>query len=131
MAETAPEPQGPDVFSDVAAFHEKFGVAGRAAPGFLLRSDTEHRLDFIEEEWRECWEALSDGDLPAFIDGHIDLIYVAVGTLVKMGLTPKQFAACWQEVQRANMAKVAIPGQWKIGKPEGWTPPDITGALGL
>lgn len=57
------------------------------------------------------------------IDGLCDLIYVAEGCAVEMGidLEPHQ-----DEVQRANMAKVGGPVRedGKRLKPEGWTPPD-------
>lgn len=136
MTEQTAYPQVPprqtvDVFADVAAFHEKFNVASFCVPSFLPDTEWWQRYGFLHEEMMEMLEAQDMGDFEKVVDAHLDLIYVAIGNLHKMGMSAEQFAACWSEVQRANMAKVAVPGQWKIQKPEGWTPPDLTKALGL
>lgn len=64
-----------------------------------------------------------DQDLIEAIDGLVDLIVVALGTAVEMGIDLDSF---WEEVHRANMAKVGGPKRedGKQLKPEGWQPPD-------
>jgi predicted HAD superfamily Cof-like phosphohydrolase len=67
-------------------------------------------------------------DLPALADGIVDTIYVLIGTAIAAGF---DLAPVWDEVQRANMAKVDGPVRedGKRLKPPGWRPPDIEGVL--
>jgi predicted HAD superfamily Cof-like phosphohydrolase len=67
-------------------------------------------------------------DLEEAIDGCIDTLVVVYGTLETIGVDGEPFA---DEVMRANMAKKGGPidANGKIGKPEGWTPPDIKSVL--
>lgn len=57
-----------------------------------------------------------------------DLIYVAVGAALELGIP---LGAVWAEVHTANMRKVGggRRGDGKVLKPEGWTPPDVIGAV--
>ena len=70
--------------------------------------------------------------LTEYVDGVMDVIYVTLGSLVKMGV-PSDL--CFTEVQRSNMAKLQPDGsirrRWdgKILKPADWTPPDLHGIL--
>jgi len=71
----------------------------------------------------------------ALSDGLADLIYVCVGCALEYGIPLDRVG---DEVQRSNMAKVdPLTGavrrrlDGKILKPEGWTPPDIAGVMGL
>lgn len=62
------------------------------------------------------------------IDGLADLIYVALGAGLSLGLP---VSAVWDEVQRANMDKANGPVRQdgKRLKPEGWQPPRIERAV--
>lgn len=73
-------------------------------------------------------EACANFDLLACADGLADLIYVCVGAALAFGIPLDRV---WAEVQRANMAKGGGErrADGKIGKPEGWTPPDIHRAI--
>jgi len=96
------------------------------------------RIEHLEEEIAELKDALSvdnknPGDLEEQADAFVDIIYIALGGLIEMGVTP---GAVFNEVQRANMEKVQgsvskRPGN--IGfdaiKPEGWNGPDIARAM--
>lgn len=66
-------------------------------------------------------------DLPEFIDGIADQVYILEGAALDCGVhLPPVFA----EVHRANMAKRGAPVvAGKLRKPPGWTPPDIEGEL--
>jgi predicted HAD superfamily Cof-like phosphohydrolase len=122
---------------DVQAFHEAMGcgIGDRAAPGF---SNVELRLRLIEEEVEELRDACTSlafegtdrksADFPAAVDALADIAYVVIGTAVEWGV---DLAAVWDEVQRANMAKVggAKREDGKVTKPPGWQPPDIAGVL--
>ena len=62
------------------------------------------------------------------IDGLVDVIYIALGSAIMMGLDLQPF---WEEVHGSNMRKVGADGKahvredGKILKPEGWEPPNI------
>ena len=110
------------------------------------------RMKFQIEEVNEACEAgglvgifnlstVSAGpkDFPKFVDGLLDTIYVAAGTLLLSGLSPDQCQELFLEVQRANMSKERSKGdddkrsvrgsQFDVVKPEGFVPPDIEGLL--
>lgn len=128
-------------FQDVQAFHRKFGV-GLGGDGSLPQlppTDVyEFRKKFLHEELREMEEAYLRGDLPAYFDALLDLVYVAMGTA---DLSSLPWQAGWQEIQRANMAKMRAPSaeasqaatgrshRLDVIKPPGWTPPNHAPAL--
>lgn len=70
-----------------------------------------------------CRQALAE-----VADGLADLIYVAVGAALELGIP---LAAVWAEVHRSNLAKAGAPkdAMGKQTKPENWTPPDVFGAV--
>lgn len=123
-------------FEDVQAFHEKFGLPRPLAPVQLDADTAKFRVNFMCEELVEFQEALRTNDLAKQADALVDLVYVAMGTVVMMGLP---WQALWDEVQRANMSKVradhaddprsARRHSLDVVKPVGWVPPDIEGAL--
>lgn len=123
-------------FADVHQFHTHFGLPAPKLPEQLEHSVFRFRHDFMEEELEEFRAAYRDGDLAKQADALIDLVYVAMGTAVMMGI-PWQLL--WDEVQRKNMEKIRVNAETLAGstrqhpfdivKPEGWTPPDIEGLL--
>lgn len=112
-------------YLDVRAFNKKFGLMQHDVPGHLTKRKLRERIEFLEEELKEFKDACTVQDLAEQGDALIDLVYVAIGTAVMMGLPWEHM---WQEVQRANMDKVR--GETKRGhlvdciKPPGWQPPD-------
>ena len=86
------------------------------------------------EELTEIEAAYEASDLPGVLDGLIDLVYVALGTGVCMGLP---WAAAWEEVHRANMSKVRGANASRdlsthavdLIKPPDWRPPDLDAVL--
>lgn len=110
--------------SDVKAFHQKFGFLTNDEPGHLSQRKLEERIKFLQEELDELKKAGAENDLADQGDALIDLVYVAIGTAVMMGLPWEDM---WQEVHRANMEKVRGIGprgnKVDCVKPEGWTPP--------
>lgn len=120
--------------ADVLAFHQKFGVPMAAEPSFLGPEAFDFRLKFMQEELDEFRDSHAAGDMPGAADALVDLAYVLHGTALMMGLP---WPMLWDEVQRANMAKVRATSadQSKRGtaldivKPAGWTAPDHRAAL--
>lgn len=118
-------------FLDVLEFHRKFGLPADGPPRLLSKEEFQFRLNFLREEVREFEEAFDEENLIKSVDALLDLVYVALGTAVMMGVPWEE---CWAHVQRANMGKVrARPdgsdskrgSPLDVVKPEGWEPPDL------
>ena len=114
------------IFKDVAEFHEKILDLKKLEHASLLTPEMMlERFRFLCEETNEFYTASVQGDMVKAVDGLLDTIYVAAGTLWLMGV-PEQ--ACWDLVQMANMSKVR--GVTSRGnavdavKPEGWVAPE-------
>lgn len=134
---------------DVEDFNKKFGFLIGDRPRKLTPDKLKERVEFLYEEFSEfmsgCGFAMSvkDPDHPIFgsdgevsfhqiddqdieeqADALIDIVYIAMGTAVMMGLPWQEL---WDDVHRANMSKVR--GVTKRGhstdcsKPEGWIGP--------
>lgn len=122
---------------DVDAFHTKFCLEVPSTPHFLDEEALEFRLKFLREEVQEFEDAHRAGDMKGAADALVDLVYVAVGTALMMGLRAVWWSL-WGRVQDKNMLKrrAGHAGESKRGssldvvKPEGWTPPDHTPDLG-
>lgn len=122
-------------FSDVTDFHNKFSIPISSTPVLLDPITMDYRLKFLTEEMSEIVKGYYERDIHQVADGLIDLVYVAMGTAVMMGLPWEKL---WDEVQRANMSKVRTPSAkaskrgnaFDVIKPEGWKQPDFTQYLG-
>lgn len=93
------------------------------------------RMDLLEEEYIEYTSSEIADDLVGVVDGLLDIIVIAWGSLLTYIGEEKAKAAA-AEVLRSNLSKVdgslgpiRRRGDGKILKPEGWTPPDIKGVL--
>lgn len=93
------------------------------------------RNDLLSEEFSEIQEALETKNAEEWVDGHIDLLVIAIGNLYLAGIDIKK---AWREVFRANMSKVrgVKPGREQSGgfdviKPEGWVGPSHNDNHGL
>lgn len=104
-----------------------------AQPTFCDLDLRKLRQDLLAEEYREYRNADTYGDLVETVDGLLDIIVVAWGTLLAY-VGPEKAKAAAAEVVRSNLDKVrgdiVRRGDGKILKPAGWRPPDIAGALG-
>lgn len=114
-----------DEMEDLRAFYAKFGQ--RVQPSPSLCAGTKRlgeRAAFMQEELDEFKKGLQYSDINEMADALIDLVYVAKGTALELGIPWEEL---WQDVQRANMAKVI--GKTKRGievdvaKPLGWIGP--------
>lgn len=123
-----------DIFDDMYIMHEKYGVHEwmKTATAEQKKTFIDFRMDFIEEEFNETLAAihnLKGADPEEIVDGLIDIIVVAAGTLDAFGVDAKK---AWKEVYKANMAKeVGVKperpnplGLPDLIKPEGWVGPD-------
>src|SRR5262249_8318619 len=124
-----------DMLRDVYEFHRKYGLLPPDGPPKQLDWELfNFRIRFLAEELHEFKRARTQAELADQLDALVDLVYVALGTAVLMGLAPAWDQA-WAAVQRANMQKVraTAAAESKRGsthdvvKPPGWTPPDIRG----
>ena len=120
---------------DVLAFNRQFNVPMANEPSLLCEELKEYRIKFLAEEFLEFKSACEQENLADAADALVDLIYVAYGTALMMGLP---WQAMWALVHRKNMQKVLTirpedskrGSQYDVIKPEGWTPPDYTMIIG-
>jgi predicted HAD superfamily Cof-like phosphohydrolase len=111
----------------VYEFHRKFGLP-LGTDDELTREAETFRVNFMLEELREFKKALHDGDAVGQFDALLDLVYVAQGTALFLGIDPMQWAAGMRAVHDANMSKVRAKnsGESKRGtqldvvKPDTW-----------
>lgn len=99
---------------------------------FLARLDEEFIETHNAAHWREAPGADAAVNIPEALDGFIDAAYVALTGAIRL-VGPRKAAKAWDAVVDANLAKV--DGRFgppiineetgKIGKPAGWTAPDI------
>jgi predicted HAD superfamily Cof-like phosphohydrolase len=121
---------------DVFDFHVKFLVPMAPRPALLDADSQEFRVKFMQEELNEFVEACNDRNLLKAADALVDLVYVALGTALMMGVP---WTKLWNRVQRKNMLKEraaddgsnsARGSPLDVIKPRDWTPPDHTPDLG-
>lgn len=112
---------------------EVIGLPIPRTPTPLSDARASFRINHIKEELDEYIAAKADGDVAEQADAFVDVIYLALGALVEMGITP---GPVFNEVQRANMDKVQgevskRPGSGGFDaiKPEGWQGPNIAQAM--
>lgn len=121
-------------FKDVMAFYEKFNIPHHTTPTLLDPETLVFRMRRLREELTEFHNAYRTEDLEGCADALVDLVYIALGTAINMGLP---WDLLWAEVHRANMEKVRAqkPEDSKHGttldiiKPLGWRAPDHRLAL--
>ena len=120
------------MIEDVRAFQARFDqlVPGRVT--HLTRRKLDERARFLEEELHEFRRATVVQDLEQQADALVDLVYVALGTAVMLGLPWDEL---WRDVHAANMRKVrgtTHRGNLKdVTKPPGWVGPDAEVILAI
>ena len=123
--------------SDINDMHYKFGATEwvdnmhRSKNYKLLKDFLAFRLDFLEEEFEETPAAFFKNDSKEVVDGLIDLIVIAIGTL---DLFKCDADVVWDKIHHSNMSKK--PGANKsrqnpfglpdMVKPKDWVGPIIT-----
>lgn len=112
-------------YADVRAFQHKFGQLVGFAPRHLTKRKLRERIAQMQEELDEFESAVEADDIAEQADALVDIAYFTLGTAAHMGLP---WQALWDDVQRANMSKVAgvKPERGFLVdciKPEGWEGP--------
>jgi predicted HAD superfamily Cof-like phosphohydrolase len=123
-----------DLFEDVAAFHQRFGLEPTQQPDFPMEEIWKLKNRHMQEELDEIRAACLTGDLEQYFDGIIDLVYVALGAAYLAGLP---FDEGFKRVHEANMKKVrAVTAEdskrgstYDIVKPAGWEAPVLDDLL--
>lgn len=112
------------LLEDNIAFQKKFGFDEQPLTPEQLR----FRLMLLREEFEETWDALINKDPEELVDGHVDLIVIALGNLHLFGVDIER---AWSQVFDANMAKIRgvkkgreESGGFDVMKPEGWKAPN-------
>jgi|PlaIllAssembly_1097288.scaffolds.fasta_scaffold28262_5 predicted HAD superfamily Cof-like phosphohydrolase len=91
----------------VKSFWEKYEMPHDEVPSYLSDDEYVLRLNHMDEELREFAQAASIGDMVGMADALCDLVYVTIGTAVRMGIP---FDTCFNAVHWANMKKVKVSG---------------------
>ncbi len=112
------------LLEDNVAFQKKFGFDSEP----LDKEKLSFRMSLLNEEFHETFKAYQDEDAEEWVDGHIDLLVIALGNLHLAGVDIEK---AWAEVVRANMSKERgikkgreQSGGFDVIKPEGWKGPD-------
>jgi predicted HAD superfamily Cof-like phosphohydrolase len=119
-----------EVLAMVASFHRAFGLPRQAVPSLegIERDLLALRTALLDEETAEFAEAANRRDLIAMADALADVVYVAYGTAVTLGV---DLDAVLREVHRSNMSKLDERGRpvlrddGKVLKSPRYTRPDI------
>lgn len=93
----------PDIIGDVTLFMEIMGQDLPTVPAFPSQGIRELRIDLDTSEFQELCDAEGENDLLGVADGVVDLMVTLTGRANAYGIP---LAACWREVQRANLAKL-------------------------
>lgn len=108
---------------DIKTFIDKFGFKDQEIDIQKLC----FRVSLLREELEETEAAIANKDKEELVDGLIDIVVVALGTLEMLDVDIEK---AWKEVNDANMSKVVgiKPGRersngFDLKKPEGWKPP--------
>jgi len=87
-------------------------------------------LGVLNEEINELKDAHTNHDFVLQVDSIIDLIYFAIGGLVRMGISAEKMERIFKVVNIANMNKIKgkkeardVKHNLDAIKPEGWTDP--------
>ena len=113
-------------FYEVKKFQEAFGHPTSDFPIVMEEERAKKRYLWMSEELNEFLAASKNKDIVEQADAMIDVIYLALGTLVEMGVEPDEL---FKIVQHANMSKLWADGKphyndmGKVVKPEGWEDP--------
>ena len=117
---------------DLRDFHEKFGLTINDTPTIPGDDVLQFRVNLINEEAEEFEQAAQARNLVEMADALADVIYVALGAGVSLGI---DLEPVFEEVHRSNMTKVWSDGQvrrredGKVIKPPTYSPANIAQEL--
>lgn len=123
-----------DLQHAVRAFHRAFKlpVGDYAKPSALDEERGKLRYDMLYEELVELWAALKDGDLVAQADALGDILYLALGGFVELGVDSTPVFWAIHDSNRSKLGADGAPvlrGDGKVLKGPGYFPPKIAEAI--
>jgi predicted HAD superfamily Cof-like phosphohydrolase len=127
-------PRPSELMSMVSAFHRAFDLPRRTRPHLdgVSRELLALRTALLDEETTEFAEAANRRDLVGMADALADVVYVAFGSAITLGI---DLDAVLREVHRSNMSKLDEHGRpvlrddGKVLKSPRYTPPDVVAVL--
>ncbi|MEW6772916.1 MAG: nucleoside triphosphate pyrophosphohydrolase family protein [Bacteroidota bacterium] len=114
----------------VKEFHESFNIVNNEQPTLLSKEEFLLRYNLIKEENEEYLNACEKGDIIEIADALGDILYIALGTLLRHGLQHK-IDEVFEEIHRSNMSKLGPDGKpiyredGKVLKGPNYFKPDI------
>ena len=99
-------------FQDVEYMFDTHDISHAVHPELLSKEDMEFRTMLHMEELMEFTTAIQDYDIVGAADALADLVYVVLGTAVRMGLP---FDAIWQVIHATNVLQKRRGGVSKRG----------------
>lgn len=93
------------IIDQIFTFNEQIIGLGDVEKNTLTQQQFEWTTKFVQEELTEFHDAFNAQDIIGMVDAIGDLIYGAMGTFKKMGLTREEVAACFSAIHTANMMK--------------------------
>ena len=117
---------------DIHDMYSGYGFPVQYLPQLIDKRTLEERAAHLQEELVELMAAIQDGNLADAADALVDLVVIAKGTAVMLGLP---WAELWKEVHRAISSKVVGVNPKRpdhphdLIKPDGWIPPRIQEVL--
>lgn len=117
-----------DIIDQIFDFNEQIIGTGDVPLNPLTEKQHTWTQNFCAEELTELRDAFAEQNIVGMVDAVGDLIYGAMGTFKKMGLTRAQTRAVFEAIHTANMSKKR--GDKGRGsdedavKPEGFVPPE-------
>lgn len=124
----------PCLLDGVEVFMRAAGQHIATHPAWPDEDTRELRARLLAEEYAETMDADYDDNLAEYVDGLLDVIVIAWGSLLTT-VGPEAAYAAAAEVTRSNLDKIGPDGtvlkrrDGKVLKPEGWTGPDLVGVL--
>lgn len=94
-----------NIVDQIFTFNEQIIGLGDVEKNALTEKQHEWIQKFCVEELQELEQAYLDQDIVGMVDAVGDLIYGAMGTFKKMGLTRAEVVACFSAIHAANMQK--------------------------
>lgn len=91
-------------------FMKSFGQEIQSKPTIINTQTAQLRINLIDEELRELFNAVSDNNLTEIADALVDIQYVLSGTVLAFGMQ-NIFDEMFDEVHRSNMSKLGPDGK--------------------
>ena len=113
----------------VLEFHKVFEhPIGDIAKALSIKRGLQ-RHSYMKEELQEFHDAVEAEDVVEQVDACLDIIYLALGTLVELGLSDK-YEALFANIQASNISKVCLSMESAIRTAEAHDQPTTIKPIG-